>query len=261
MAGKVSRWRGLDSMRLLGARPATITGIAATVTVASLLLAGCATTASGATTQRQAISRALVTADGHHVVVPVTAGGCVQRSILTATETASRVTLVLRQILSGSICAAILSVGTTAVVLRHPLSGRALVDGTSGHRIPYFDGRKLLRVTYLPAGYRFTYYFPAAAGGWERRFVSSDQTAGLLNVVQTPGSAAVFPAWPVQFRTQVDGHPATVQIGSGTGQVYGRAISWAAEGYTFTVDSQIKLGGQQPLGVAALTHIAAGLRP
>lgn len=257
MAGKVSRWRGLDSMRLLGARPATITGIAATVTVASLLLAGCATTASGATTQRQAISRALVTADGHHVVVPVTAGGCVQRSILTATETASRVTLVLRQILSGSICAAILSVGTTAVVLRHPLSGRALVDGTSGHRIPYFDGRKLLRVTYLPAGYRFSSYFPAAAGGWERQFVSVD---GPLIIVQVPGSAAASPTWPVQFRAGVDGRPATVHIDSDNGQAYGRAISWTADGYTFAVYSLIMQAGQQPLGVAALTRIAAGLR-
>ena len=247
---------GMRRLGLLGPRLASVCSCAGSVAAACLLLAGCA----GTTTQRQAVSRALVTDDGRQVVVPVDAS-CVQRSVLTAVETTSRVTLVLKQIFSGGNCALVFVVGTTAVVLRHPLSGRGLVDGTSGHRIPYFDGRKLPRVTYLPAGYRFTYYFPAAAGGWERRFVSSDQTAGLLNVVQTPGSAAVFPAWPVQFRTQVDGHPATVQIGSGTGQVYGRAISWAAEGYTFTVDSQIKLGGQQPLGVAALTHIAAGLRP
>ncbi|HEX6449226.1 MAG TPA: hypothetical protein VF060_07185 [Trebonia sp.] len=227
---------------------------------ASLLLAGCTTTASGTTTQRQAISRALVTADGHHVVVPVTAGGCVQDSILTATETASRVTLVLKQILSGIVCPAGLSFGTATAVLRHPLSGRALVDGTSGHRIPYFDGRKLLRVTYLPAGYRFSNYFPAAAGGWERDFVSADQANGPLNVVQVPGSAAASPTWPVQFRAEVDGRPAAVHINSDNGQVYGRAISWTADGYTFAVYSLIMQAGQNPLGVAALTRIAAGLR-
>lgn len=247
-------------LRLLGLRPATVTRIAAAVTAASLLLAGCAAAASGTTTQRQAISRALVTVDGQHVVVPVTAGGCVQRSILTATETTSRVTLVLKQTLSGNICPADLSFGTVAVVLRHPLSGRALVDGTSGHRIPYFDGQKFLPVTYLPAGYRFSNYFPAAAGGWERRFVSADQTDGALNVVQVPGSAAASPNWPVQFRAEVDGRPAAVHIDSDNGQVYGRAISWTADGYTFAVYSLMEQAGQHPLGVAALTRIAAGLR-
>jgi hypothetical protein len=168
--------------------------------------------------------------------------------------------LVLQQILSGSICPADLSFGTAAVALRHPLSGRALVDGTSGHRIPYFDGRKLLRVTYPPAGYRFSNYFPAAAGGWERQFVSADQADGPLIVVQVPGSAAASPTWPVQFRAEVDGRPATVHIGSDNGQAYGRAISWTADGYTFAVYSLIEQAGQHPLGVAALTRIAAGLR-
>ena len=243
--------------RQLDRRPATVAGLI-TAVAAGLLLAGCAI--SGTTTQRQAISRALVTADGRHVVVPFPVGGCMQRSILTATETASRVTLVLKQILSGGFCAADLTEGTTAAVLRHPLSGRALVDGTSGRGIPYFDGRKLPRITYLPPGYRFSQYFPAAAGGWERRFVSADRAYGMLHVVQVPGSAAVLPAWPVQSRTEVDGHPATVQIGSEGGQVYVRAISWAADGYAFDVYSEITQASP-PLGVAELTRIAAGCGP
>jgi len=46
------------------------------------------------------------------------------------------------------------------VTLPHPLWGRSLVDGSTHRAIPYFDGRKLLRVTYLPPGYRFSAYVP-----------------------------------------------------------------------------------------------------
>ena len=104
----------------------------------------------GTTAQRQVISRALVTGDGRHVVVPSAGGRCVRGATLTAAETSSTVALVLRDILSGSsVCPADLSVGTAAVTLRHPLWGRSLTDGPTGRLIPYLDGRKLLRVTYL----------------------------------------------------------------------------------------------------------------
>jgi hypothetical protein len=243
--------------RMHDPRPATAGGLTIAVAVACLLLAGCAV--AGTTTQRQAISQALVTGDGRHVVVAFAEGGCAQRSILTATETTSSVTLVVTQIVSGGFCAEDLIEGTTAAVLRHPLAGRVLVDGTTGRRIPYFDGRKLLRVTYLPAGYRFALYFPAPAGGWERRFVSANRAYGILDVVQVPGSAAALSAGPVQYRAQVDGHPATVQIGSYGGQVDARSISWTADGYALDVYSR-NTQASPPLGVAALTRVAAGLR-
>ena len=140
----------------------------------------------------EAITGALVAPDGRHVVVPYTGGGCVVGARLTATETGSKVTLVLRQVLSGaSVCPADLIVGLTVrVTLPHPLWGRALVDGSTDRPIHYFDGRKLLRVTYLPPGYRFSAYqpYPApAVTAWEREFVSPGRATAPVEVEQIPG--------------------------------------------------------------------------
>lgn len=238
-------------------------GAAAAVLAASgLLLASCA---AGSTTQREAISRALVTADGRHVVVPFTGGGCVQGATLTAAETSSTVTLVLRQILSGSgVCPADLTVGTAVTVtLPHPLWGRSLVDGWTGRPIPYFDGRNLLRVTYLPPGYRFSAYLPFPSPvftAWEREFASPGQAAAPVDVEQVPGNATVPPSWPVTSRVRAGSRLAAVGVLTGNGQVFGRAITWRAGGYTLVVYTVMVHPGQRLLSAAQLTGIAAGLR-
>jgi hypothetical protein len=181
----------------------------------------------GTTTQPVAISGALVAADGRHVVVPYTAGGCVQGATLTAAETGSAVTLVLRQILSGSsACPGDLVVGTAAAVtLRHPLWGRSLLDGSTGRPIPYFDGRTLLRITYLPPGYRFSAYLPfpsPAFTAWEREFISSGQATAPVDVEQVPGNATVPPSWPVTSRVRVGSRLAAMGVLTGNGQVLGQ---------------------------------------
>jgi hypothetical protein len=228
------------------------------VVAAGLLLAGCG---AGLTTstQREAISRALVVSGGRQIVVPVTAGGCVRRSALTATETTSRVTLVLTQFLQGSVCPADLLIGTASVVLRHPLAGRSLIDGTTSRQVSSFDGRRFLPTTYLPPGYRLSGYFPAPFASWDRQFTSPDASEGMLQVGQVPGNVAAWPTWPVQSQIVVRGRPATVRVDGGNGQVYGRAVSWSANGYTFVVLTIAIRTGQRALPVAELTKIAAGL--
>jgi hypothetical protein len=226
------------------------------------VLAGCAAGARN-DTQPETISRALVAADGRQVVVPVTAGGCVQGSALTATETGTTVTLVLRQILSGaSACPANLIIGTADVTLRHPLSCRSLIDGTTGRRVPYFDGRTLLRVTYLPPGYRFSAYLPfpysPAFTTWQREFTSPSLAP--VDIEQSPGNATFAPSWPPVSRTTVQHRPATVGALTGNGEVFGREISWRADGFTFVVYTVQVRAGQHLLSAAQLTGIAAGLR-
>jgi hypothetical protein len=245
-------------------------GAAAAVLAASgVLLVGCATgsttSTAGGTTQREAISQALVTAGGRHIVVPFTGGGCVQGGRLTAAETSSTVTLVLRQILSGSsVCPADLTVGTAVTVtLAHPLGGRSLVDGSTGRPIPYLDGRNLLRVTYLPPGYRFSAYLPFPSPvftAWEREFVSPGQAAAPVDVEQVPGNATVPPSWPVISRVRVGSRLAAVGVLTGNGQVFGRAITWRAGGYTFVIYTVMVRAGQHLVSAAQLTSIAAGLR-
>ena len=218
------------------------------------------------TTSPEAITAALVAPDGRLVVVPYTGGGCVVGAKVRETETRLTVTLVLLQVVTGaSICPADLIEGlTVTVTLPHPLWGRALVDGSTGRRIPYFDGRKLLRVTYLPSGFRFSAYqtYPVTTvTNWEREFVSAGQATAPVDVVQVPGIAPVVgSSWPVTARVTVGGRPAALTAGTSNGQVFGRAITWRAGGYTFIVYTVQVRGGQRLLSAAQLTGIANGLR-
>jgi hypothetical protein len=256
--------RGLRSSGArLGAVVAAL--VAAALAAASLLQAGAAAGAVATTTNPEVITGALVAPDGRHVVVPYTGGGCVVGARLTATETGSKVTLVLRQVLSGaSVCPADLIVGLTVrVTLPHPLWGRALVDGLTGRPIHYFDGRKLLRVTYLPPGYRFSSYqpYPApAVTAWERVFVSPGRGTAPVEVEQIPGNTAVAPSWPVTAHVEVDGRLAALSVLTSDGQVFGRAITWRAGGYAFVVYTVSYRAGQRVLSATELTRIANGLR-
>jgi hypothetical protein len=261
--------RGVRRVRSSRARLGGVAAalIAAALAVASLLQTGAAAdaVAVATTTSPEAISGALVAPDGRHIVVPYTGGGCVQGATLTASETGSRVTLVLRQVLSGaSICPADLIVGlSVSVTLPHPLWGRSLVDGSTGRRIPYFDGRKLLRVTYLPPGFRFSAYMPYPAPvvtAWEREFVSAGQATAPVDVDQVPGNTAVGPSWPVSAQVKVGGRRAALSVLTSDGQVFGRAITWRADGYTFVVYTVMVRAGQRLLSASELTRIADGLR-
>ena len=259
--------RALRGLRPSGARPGTaaVALVAVTVATAGLLQAGSAAGAVAKTTRPEAITGALVAPDGRQVVVPYTGGGCVVGAKLTATETRSTVTLVLLQVLSGAaICPADLIVGLTAsVTLPQPLWGRSLVDGSTHRPIPYFDGRKLLHVTYLPPGYRFSAYLPYPAPGvtdWEREFVSPGQASAPVDVEQVLGNAAIGPSWPVTARVEVGGRRAALSVLTSNGQVYGRAITWRAGGYSFVVYTVMVRAGQRLLSAAELTAIANGLR-
>jgi hypothetical protein len=264
---------------------AAAAALAVTLAMASLLLADCTaaaaatsqatTTRSAAamamrpttatTTSPEAITGALVAPDGRLIVVTYTGGGCVVGAKLTATETRSTVTLVLRQVLSGaSICPADLIEGlTVTVTLPHPLWGRSLIDGSTGRRIPYFDGRKLLRVTYLPPGYRFSAYMPfpsTSSVAWEREFTSPGRATAPVDIEQLPGNVAVGPAWPASGRVSVRGHLAALEVGASGGLVFGLAITWRAGGYSFVVYTVQVRAGQRLLSIAQLTGIANGLR-
>jgi hypothetical protein len=265
VARAARRWRASGAR--LGAVAAGLgTLVAAVLAVASLLQAGAAAGAVATTTNTEAITGALVAPDGRHIVVPYLGGGCVVGPRLTATETGSKVILVLRQVLSGaSVCPADLIVGLdVSVTLRHPLWGRSLVDGSDGRPIPYLDGRKLLRVTYLPPGFRFSAYQPypePAVNAWEREFVSRGQATAPVEIEQVAGSTAVAPSWPVTARIKIGGRPATLSVLTSGGQVFGRAIAWRAGGYAFVVYTVMVRAEQRLLSTAELARIAAGLRP
>ena len=167
--------------------------------------------------------------------------------------------------LSGAaICPADLIVGLdVSVTLPHPLWGRSLVDGSTRRPIPYFDGRKLLRVTYLPPGYRFSAYMPYPAPAvlaWEREFISRGQATAPVWVEQVQGNTSAGPSWPVTAHVEVDGRLAALSVLTSDGQVFGRAITWRADGYALVVYTVSYRAGQRVLSATELTRIANGLR-
>ena len=81
-----------------------------------------------------------------------------------------------------------------------------------------------------------------------------------MEVEQVPGNVTAEPSWPAASRITVDSRPATVGMLSDNGQVFGRAITWRAGGYTFVVYTIMVRAGQRLLSAAELTGIAAELR-
>ncbi|MGH3254542.1 MAG: hypothetical protein ACRDOU_03910 [Streptosporangiaceae bacterium] len=123
--------------------------------------------------------------------------------------------------------------------------------------------RRLLRVTYLPPGYRFSAYVPypaPAVTAWEREFVAPGRATAPVDVEQVPGNAAVAPSWPVTAQVKVGGRRAELSVLTSGGQVFGRAITWRAGGYAFVVYTVMVRSGQRLLSAAELTGIANGLR-
>jgi hypothetical protein len=246
-------------VRLTDMRRPVITALAAVTTIAALL-GGC----SGSGASQQAIPRALVVAGGREIVVPVSPG-CATRWRLTATGTASRVTLVLRLTIEGTTCVSVARAPVAATVtIRHPLGHRSLVDGTSGARIRYLDDGRLPRLSYLPPGYRFVRYRPLGTTGWERDFTSPARRAAPIQVSEaTDRDPAPLEWWANRTGPAVTagGRVLAVQLNVSGGQVYGRALLWQTGGYRYAVGTIVAVEGQQPLPASQLTRIVDGLRP
>jgi hypothetical protein len=112
-------------------------------------------------------------------------------------------------------------------------------------------------------GYRFSAYtlFPSAPfTAWQREFTSPGRETAPVDIEQLQGNVAVGPSWPVTARVRAGGRPAALEVLTSGGQVFGRAITWQADGYSFAVYTVMVRVGQRLLSAAELTGIANGLR-
>ena len=250
-------------MRLTGMGRTAMTALVAAAGVVAALLTGCSGSGPGA--GQQAIPRALVVAGGREIVVPVTIG-CASGSRLTATATASQVTLVLHLYSDprGAACAAAARGPVAATVtISRPLGHRSLVDGTGRGRIPYLDGARLPRLTYLPAGYRFSHYVPFPSDGWERVYTSSFRQDAPIQVMQAPGhDAAGLERWGNRRGPPVKagGRMLAVYLNATGAHVYGRGVAWRAGGWSYAVGTIEALNGQQPLPERQLVQVVTGFQ-
>jgi hypothetical protein len=236
------------------------------VLLAAIVLASCArkpppiviggvTVPTGGTTP---VTRALLSSDGRHLIVPVSSShlGCWDLA-LAADEQGHRVTLGASATPGTGIGAGCASDAATmenlTATLRTPLWGRHLADGSTGKAVTYFDGRQLYSIGYLPSGYRLQQNTPwldtwAVAqptswrgyNAWVREYVPRGSCpTGTVNVqvsqVKPASVTARMGTGPVRLRTRVNGHPAQVQEGSiNTGRSR-ESVTWTAGGYGFAV--------------------------
>jgi hypothetical protein len=212
--------------------------------------------------QPQHISGALVSADGRHVTVPAQIGGCSQGE-LSAAQSPHKVVLSLSERHTGVVpCAEVVALGTATAVLRHPLSGRVLIDAATGRPVRYFDGRDLDVVGYLPAGYRpsgdigLTFSSGRTGDSWTRVYTGPNPER--LEVIQARPGSQLLVSYPVTQHTVVNGHQAAIGEDTENGRVASRAITWSAEGYAFAVVSEAF--GRTSLPVSELLHVARSVQ-
>ena len=97
----------------------------------------------------------LVSADGHVITLADLSASCLHPAEVVLTESSSAVTIVERTEPDSppTGCARAFEPDALTIRLRDPVGRRVLLDGTTGRPLRWFDQRRELRPTYLPAGF------------------------------------------------------------------------------------------------------------
>lgn len=153
--------------------------------------------------------------------------------------------------------------------LRAPQGSRRLVDQLTGNDIPYFDGRFLSEISWLPDGYQLRKHFiepvnraglPAGSLVWCRNY--GQGRLGELVISQVLGSEAGGPgaALPT-VGDMVVGSTMTIlrARSNAAGEIYTRALTWNTGGFAFSASFAIGRNlfpGKMPRAGASLlgTH-------
>jgi hypothetical protein len=223
---------------------------------------------AGTKPQAQPIEYALVSANGREITVAAFGGGCTVTAHLSATEAAGEVVLRLigyehtgRHIA----CPTNLIVWTRSVTLSEPLAGRRLVDGSTRKVVPFFDGRHLAALGWLPSRARLESNRPTGHG-WERTYGFSSRHAAPIQIDQVYGDQLggdQFAPDPMRRNSHllVHGHAATLVTQPGPhGRLLEAFLGWVEHGYTITVESLPEYRWQRPYPPRVLEHIAREMR-
>ncbi|MCW2672300.1 MAG: hypothetical protein JWP14_889 [Frankiales bacterium] len=227
-------------------------------------------TTSHAASRPQAVTFALVSADGLRITVNAIGGGCTRDAHLTAVQTTAEVSLrLLADDTSGPgvVCTTDLHVWPRSMVLDSPLAQRRLSDVASGALVPYFDGQQLASVSWLPSGSEGPTDRPEGRG-WTRVYeFPGQQAAAPLAIIQTPGDLLGTDRFQVSgaleaSSTRVHGHEAILIVQRDLqGNLLQSRLGWVESGFTFEIDSMPDWVYQRPLQPDVLQHIADGVQP
>jgi len=224
--------------------------------------------APGYKAEPQPVRFALVSADGRRITAIATGGGCTRDAHLSAVERADRVVLRLAGITPAVItggCTADLLVLTRATTLSAPLGRRRLLDATTGHRVRWFDGRRLAVPGWLPPGAAAPSDRPVGSG-WDRSYAfPGHRHAAPVDVTQTP-TRLTRPSYRpdpdlIFSWTTVHGRPALLILQRDhEGRLLQSELSWVENDFLMRVASYPEWAWQRPLPMRSLMRVATGLR-
>lgn len=205
---------------------------------------------------------AMVSADGRTVTVGGFSYPCFGTVSPLAQESARHVRLSLRWTTPnkhGACNKSMALVPAMDVHLSAPLGARTLVNGDNGRALDWFDGRRVLHPSRLPAGYALQYVSPAVRSGLATgpryqvgciQDYQSSTTGAVLIITQILGTANTPP--------DPQDHPTAIRVRGHPGQADAHSITWTEGGQTIRISiySQGYAPGK-PLTVTDLLAIAA----
>jgi hypothetical protein len=236
-----------------------------TLAVLGVMLVSCSPAAQvapaqGSASWDQPIVRALVSADGRQVIVPVDESGCVT-VVLRSTETAHQVVLTAATTPQRTACQQLAASGQVAATLAAPLAGRSLIDRTSGKPVPYFDGRTLLPLAHVPPGYHVAQdevdmvetapvLRPGGTTCWTRRYAGPSGSP-IIEIMQSQSATPALLALPFQRAVTINGVPAALRAANGV-----EALTWTAAntGLTVTTTAGPALSPDELIAIASGMH-------
>lgn len=178
-----------------------------------------------------------------------------------ARETKSRVGLWLKYVTPvghGACNASMAMEGPRHIRLIAPLGSRLLADGATGRALHWFDARKMLRPSDVPAGYKLQAVTPDVMGsrdpppapGCEQDYRSGNAT---LSIIQSTGTLQLpYPGSHAPAPIRVRGH-------AGFGSAYG--IVWREGGYNVMIEAIPGTGTAAVLPARTLIAIADSAPP
>lgn len=244
--------------------------LAAGVT-AGLLLAGCGAGSTGG----QAVTTAgyngpvLVSADG----LALTVGGgnlfypCFGTLTPVATQERSVVALWLRYVTPvhhGPCQSSMARYPNTTIRLTAPVGSRELVNGATGHQLPWFSQRQVLRPSAIPAGLRpqavtlgisDDQSFPGkVVSGYSQSFQSASY---FLDITQSSLQLQLPEAGRVPAAIEVRGRPGMATVGD----TLATGIMWPEAGMFIEITAEYRASSGSPLSVQQLIAIADSAPP
>lgn len=229
--------------------------------------AGCGSSGSGGTVSWGEVwGPAVVSADGRVLTVAGYASGCGTASTLVARQSLAQVALWVRDVVVSSCMP---GAGAQAVPpplqvrLAAPLGKRKLADGATGHPVPQFSARLLLRPGVLPPGYRLRGVVPLLTGTEGHPVVRvqlwyypQPGKAGQLVITESPDSPFVPRPWqspPEPWQSPgKQGQWTRIRVRGVPGWAAPSVISWRQSGLIYSISADPPL----PLTTAQLIAIA-----